>query len=70
MALKKSVWYHVGSAAAGSLIIAIVKTIRYVIAKIQYYCEKNMVDPYKKVRSRNTLTRIPYSYLLKKGAVF
>jgi len=49
MALKKSVWYHVGSAAAGSLIIAIVKTIRYVIAKIQYHCEKNMVDPYKKV---------------------
>ena len=39
MAFQKAFW-HIGSAAAGSLIIAIVKTIRYVVAKIQYYCEK------------------------------
>jgi len=41
----KGVWlslYHVGTAAAGSLIIAIIKTIEYIVAKIQERCNKNM----------------------------
>lgn len=41
----KGIWlslYHVGTAAAGSLIIAIIKTIEYIVAKIQEKCNKNM----------------------------
>lgn len=48
-AWASGIWYHVGTAAAGSLIIAIVKTIRYIIAKIQYHAKKNLTGSVKKV---------------------
>jgi len=35
-AMKKAMWYHMGTGAFGSLIIAIIKTIRVVIAYLQH----------------------------------
>lgn len=48
-ALKAGLWYHAGTAAAGSLIIAIIKTIRYLISKVQYYCEKSTSGAAKRI---------------------
>ncbi|GMI08068.1 hypothetical protein TrLO_g14282 [Triparma laevis f. longispina] len=39
--MKKAMWYHLGTAAFGSLIIAIIKTIRAVIAYLQNQAKKS-----------------------------
>lgn len=39
--MKKAMWYHMGSAAFGSLIIAIIKTIRVVVAYLQNKAKKS-----------------------------
>merc|ERR1719421_564334 len=43
------VLYHVGTAAAGSLIIAIIQFIRYMVAKIQAQCNKNLTGTAKTI---------------------
>jgi len=40
-AAKKAMWYHLGTAAFGSLLIAIIKTIRAVIAYLQKKAAKS-----------------------------
>ncbi|GMH50439.1 hypothetical protein TrRE_jg6437 [Triparma retinervis] len=40
-AAKRAMWYHLGTAAFGSLIIAIIKTIRVVIAYLQHKFRKS-----------------------------
>ncbi|GMH74283.1 hypothetical protein TrST_g7085 [Triparma strigata] len=39
--MKRAMWYHLGTAAFGSLIIAIIKTIRAVIAYLQNQAKKS-----------------------------
>merc|ERR550537_290531 len=43
------VLYHVGTAAAGSLVIAIIQTIRYIVAKIQAQCNKSLTGTAKTI---------------------
>eukprot|EP00639_Heterosigma_akashiwo_P027300 CAMPEP_0194692160 /NCGR_PEP_ID=MMETSP0295-20121207/19546_1 /TAXON_ID=39354 /ORGANISM="Heterosigma akashiwo, Strain CCMP2393" /LENGTH=648 /DNA_ID=CAMNT_0039582349 /DNA_START=278 /DNA_END=2224 /DNA_ORIENTATION=- len=40
-AIRQSMWYHMGTAAFGSLIIAIIKTIRAIIAYLQKKAKKS-----------------------------
>ena len=40
-AAKKAMWYHMGTAAFGSLIIAIIKTIRVIVAYLQHEANKS-----------------------------
>jgi choline transporter-like protein 2/4/5 len=40
-AVKKAMWYHLGTAAFGSLIIAIIKTIRAIVAYLQKKAAKS-----------------------------
>ena len=39
--MKKAMWYHLGTAAFGSLIIAIIKTIRVIISYLQHKFRKS-----------------------------
>merc|ERR1711988_1589641 len=41
-AFFEAIYYHIGTAAAGSLIIAIIKTIQYIVAKVQYEVNKKL----------------------------
>merc|ERR1711966_383328 len=41
--------YHVGTAAAGSLVIAIIQFIRYMVAKIQAQCNKSLTGTAKTI---------------------
>ena len=43
------VLYHVGTAAAGSLVIAIIQFIRYMVAKIQAQCNKSLTGTAKTI---------------------
>merc|ERR1719263_188193 len=43
------VTWHIGTAAAGSLVIAIIQFIRYMVAKIQYHCNKALTGTAKTI---------------------
>ena len=58
-AIKTTFWHHLGTVAHGSLIIAIIKTIRTVIAYIQRQAKKSK----NKVRCR-ILCRMMYMLLV------
>jgi len=48
-AMCGGIWYHAGTAAFGSLIIAVIKTIRYILYKIQAQCNKRLSGVAKKI---------------------
>lgn len=48
-AICGGIWYHAGTAAFGSLIIAVIKLIRYILYKIQAQCNKTLTGCAKRV---------------------